>query len=293
MANAVSINGKIVSPKDACVSVFDHGFLFGDSIYEVIRTVDGKLFMWDEHIKRLHSSADYIGLEIPVSDKTLLNWCMKTIEEGRNKESYIRLIITRGKGEVHIDPDKAKKPNVIFIVKKFEPYPEEYYRNGIKVTLASVRRNHPLALNPAAKTGNYLNSVLALREAKSFGAVDALMLSHSAYLTEATTSNLFFVSRGVLCTPSLSCGLLSGITRKIITEAAQRIGIQIKEGKFRKKSLFDADEAFLSSTLKDIMPIVEVYDVDDERSVKIGRGRPGPITRKLMDIWPEIVRAHL
>jgi len=293
MALAVSINGVITAPEKACVSVFDHGFLFGDSIYEVVRTVGGKMFMFDAHMQRLRRSAAYLDLEIPVDDQTLHDWAVATMEAGGNEESYMRLIITRGAGKVHIDPGTASNPSVIFMVKGFKPYPTECYEKGIRPAVVTVRRNHPQALNPAAKTGNYLNSMLALMEAQKFDATDALMLSHSGYLTEATTSNLFFISRGVLCTPSLSCGILPGITRRIINEAAGRVNLEVKEGKYRKRSLYEADEAFISSTLKDVMPIAEVYDVAEERTIRIGHGRPGPLTRKLMKTWPEIVQEFM
>ena len=293
MTVAVSINGIITPPEKASISVFDHGFLFGDSIYEVARTVGGKLFMFDAHMERLRRSAAYLNMDIPVDDDTLYAWTTAAIQAAGNEESYMRLIVTRGAGKVHIDPTTASDPAVIILAKEYQRYPEELYEKGIRTAIVTVRRNHPQALNPAAKTGNYLNSMLALVESQQYDAVDALMLSHSGYLTEATTSNLFFIAKGVLCTPSLSCGILPGITRRVINEAAGRVDLQVKEGKYRKRSLFEADEAFVSSTLKDVMPISEVYDAEEERTVRIGHGRPGPLTRKLMKVWPEIVQEFM
>ena len=291
MTTLVSINGVIHRPEDAKISVFDHGFLFGDSIYEVLRTYEGELFMFDAHLARLHQSAAYLSLTLPVSDRVLLNWCLEAVKAAANTESYVRLIITRGAGAISLNPATAAQPQVLFYVKPYEPYPAHLYREGCMATVSTVRRNDPKALNPSAKTGNYVNSMLALMEGLHFGATEAIMLNGEGLLTEGTTSNLCLVRDGVVHTPSADSGILQGITRTLVGEGCNLLGITLTHGRYPKNDLLTADEAFFCSTLKDVLPISRVYDVAQDRWTTVGNGGVGPVSARLSACWPEVVTA--
>jgi len=267
--------------EEASISVNDHGFLFGDSIYEVLATRRGKPVFLDLHLKRLRKSAEGIALEIPYSDDRLINEINNTVREAGNDESYIRIMVTRGVGDIDIDPSTCDKPNVIIFVTPPRDYPQSNYENGINVAQVSIKRNSRESLNPGIKTGNYLNNVLAKVEANQFKADDALMVNVWGHLTECTTSNFFFVQDGRVMTPAEECGILSGITRLTVIQLARENGILIEEGKWPAEILLKADEAFITGTVKKVVPVTRI----DGRPV--GDGAPGPVTKKLMRLYDE------
>ena len=281
MTTKININGEIHD--EAFISILDHGFLFGDSIYEVVCTNKGNPCFLDEHLKRLYASASGISLKISHSPTEIKKQIQITLDSAKNHESYIRIIVTRGVGEVDIDPSSCFNPNIIILVKEIPQISIESYEKGISVGLVSIKRNSRDSLNPAVKTGNYLNNVLARIEAKRMGAEDAIMGNSMGQLTEGTTSNLFFVKEGRLLTPIKECGILSGITREKIIQLANKNSIALKEGKWPSEELFKAEEIFLSGTVKKIIPVT----VLDGRPV--GKGIPGPITQKLMRLYSELL----
>lgn len=284
----VYLNTKIVPVSDATVSVLDHGFLYGDGIYETMRAYDGTVFMIDEHIKRLFRSASLIKLKIKKNKKEIKSAIQEILEANSLKNAYIRLTVSRGYGQIGLDPALCKEPTFVVIANEFKDYPDEYYKNGVRLIISSVRRNLKEAVNPQIKSLNFLNNILAKIEAKEKGAYEALMLNAKGYLTEGTICNVFFVSkkgkRKVLCTPSIKCGILDGITRKIVIESASKIGIKIKEGLFRKKDIYSADEVFITNTTMEIMPVSKV----DKKKYKAGT-----ITRILHSEYKKSVKAYL
>ncbi len=283
MTTRINLNGEI--SQDACISVFDHGFLFGDSVYEVISTHHGHLCFVNEHLRRLRSSAQAISLKIPLTDDQMVQEIHKTVKAAGNPESYIRIIVTRGVGAIDIDPETCTKPNVLIFVKPILQYPEENYTNGINVALVSVKRNPKEALNPGIKTGNYLNNVLAKVEARKSGAADALMLNPTGQLTECTTSNFFFVRDQRLMTPSLSCGILSGITREVVLRLARENGVLVEEGEWPSEILQGVEEAFITGTVKMVMPVTSLD------GKPIGSGKPGLITKKMMRLYQDVLKS--
>ncbi len=281
MAIRINFNGHI--EETASVSAFDHGFLFGDSVYEVVATHQNVPCFLNEHLNRLRQSASAIALNIPWTDDQFKAEIDRTIREAGNSETYIRIIVTRGEGEIDIDPSSCHKPNILLYVTPLKLFPKEYYRDGVEISLVSIKRNSKDALNPGIKTGNYLNNVLAQIEAIKGGAKDALMLNHEGYLTECTTSNFFMIRDGSLLTPSLDCGILSGITREIILKLADENGILVEEGKWLPEELDRVEEAFLSGSIKKIMP---VYRIDNR---VIGNGKVGPVTKKLIKLYGSVL----
>ncbi len=279
MTTRINFNGDIMA--EASISVTDHGFLFGDSIYEVLATRRGKPVFLRPHLERLRKSAEGIALAIPYSDDRLITEIDKTLQEAGNDESYIRIIVTRGVGDIDIDPSSCEDPSVIIFVTPPHIYPQVNYDNGINVALVSVKRNSREALNPGIKTGNYLNNVLAKVEANKFKAEDALMLNGWGHLTECTTSNFFFVQAGRVMTPSEECGILSGITRLTVIQLAKENGILIEEGKWPAEILQKADEAFITGTIKKVIPVTRID------GHPLGDGTPGPVTKKLMRLYGE------
>jgi branched-chain amino acid aminotransferase len=282
MALKINFNGEI--HEQLSISVLDHGFLFGDSVYEVVCTVDSEPCFLDPHLVRLFSSAEAIGLNIPQNKEWFREQVKKTLDAAANSDSYIRIIVTRGVGEINIDPSTCQHPNIIIIVMEINQCPESFYEKGISVALVSIKRNSRDALNPDVKTGNYLNNVLAKMEASKLGAQDAIMVNPWGYLTEGTTSNLFFVRDSHIYTPSLECGLLSGITRKKVIQLAKENGFHIEEGKWSGEELCEADEIFLTGTIKKVMPVSHL----DGRPV--GTGKPGPVTLKLMRLYDDLIK---
>ncbi len=281
MTTRINLNGDI--QQDAHISVFDHGFLFGDSVYEVVSTHHGQLCFVQEHLHRLQNSARAISLDIPLTDEQIIREIQKTVEAAGNEESYIRIVVTRGVGEIDIDPETCTEPKVLIYVKPALEYPKENYSDGIKVALVTIKRNPKEALNPGIKTGNYLNNVLAKVEARKAGAADALMLNPTGQLTECTTSNFFFVRDQRLMTPSLDCGILSGITREVVLRLARENGVLVEEGEWPPEILQNAEEAFITGTVKMVMPVTSL----DGRP--LGNGKPGPITKMMMRLYQDVL----
>jgi len=279
----INFNGNI--EEDPLISVFDHGFLFGDSVYEVVATHDNRPLLLDAHLNRLKNSANGISLAIPYDQNWFVREVDRTLEAAGNEESYIRIVVTRGVGDIDIDPSSCQNPNVLIYVAPGKEYSPKNYSRGINVALVSIKRNPKEALNPGIKTGNYLNNVLAMMEAKKLGAKDALMLSPSGYLTECTTSNIFLVQEGRVLTPSLDCGILPGITRDAVIRLAKENGLPMEEGQWPPETLEKSDEIFITGTLKKLMPVTQL----DGHS--IGKGKPGPVTRKLMRLYEEYLRS--
>lgn len=277
MSTVVNVNGHISDGKDAVVSVFDHGFLYGEGIYETLRTYRGVPFLYDRHMRRLRHSAGLISLPLPFSDAELALRISDTMAAARlTGEAYIRVLVTRGVGELTYEVSATPTPSVIIIVKPQVDPPAGVYARGVKVAIVSVVRNHPGTVNPAIKSNNLLNCALAMQEAYRKGAFEGVMRNYRGELTECTTSNLFVVKDGVVLTPPLDSGLLPGITREFLFEVGSNAGIEVREQVLVDAALTGADEAFLTGTTRAIVPIVEV----DGRAV--GTGLPGPVTQALM-----------
>jgi branched-chain amino acid aminotransferase len=285
MATKINFNGEI--HEDLNISIWDHGFLFGDSVYEVVCTLENQPCFLDKHLDRLFASAKAISLDIPHDKKWFREQLKITLDVANNSESYIRIIVTRGVGEINIDPSTCHSPNIIIIVMEVSEYSASCYSKGIHVALVSIKRNSRDALNPNVKTGNYLNNVLAKVEANKLGAQDAIMVNPWGHLTEGTTSNLFFVREGHILTPSLDCGLLSGITREMVIQLSKENGFHIEEGKWPGEELYEADEIFLTGTIKKVMPVSHLD------GCPVGAGKPGPVTLKLMRLYDQLLKCKI
>lgn len=283
----IYLNGKLVPEEKALVSVFDHGFLYGDGIYETMRAYRGIVFLIDEHIKRLFRSGNLIRLKIPQSEEEIKKSIYRTLEKNNLKDAYIRLSISRGPGEIGLDPELCKEPTFVIITKRFNEYPEELYRKGVTVSIVNTRRNAPEALNPKIKSLNFLNNILAKIEAKEAGTYEAIMLNYRGYLTEGTITNIFFVKRGSIFTPSIEAGILDGITRDLIIRVAERNGKNVKEGLYTPEDLYSADEAFITNTTLEILPVIKI-----DKNV-IGKGIPGSVTKDLHRRYREEVERYL
>ena len=279
MAATVNVNGRISGERDAAISVFDHGFLYGEGVYETMRTYNGRPFLYDRHMRRLRHSAAMIVLEVPFTDDDLADRIGQTMTvAGLNgSEAYIRVLLTRGIGDLTYDPKATPVPSVVIIVKLHLDPPADAFERGVKVCLSPILRNHPQSLNPMIKSNNLLNNALAMQEALRRGGTEAIMRNYRGELAECTQSNLFIVKNGAVLTPPLDAGLLPGITRQFVMEVARDIGIETREQPLRDDDLFGAAEAFLTSTTKELVPIVQV---DDKR---IGAGVPGGMTKRLLD----------
>lgn len=283
MSALVNINGRLCSEQDAVVSVFDHGFLYGEGVYEVLRTYNRQPFLLDRHLRRLRRSAGMIDLAVPWSDadfsarmhETIAAFLERVDRSAAEGEFYVRILLTRGVGELSYDPQACTAPTLVTIVKPLVEVPVDVLERGVRVAMVTIMRNHPNSVNPAIKSNNLLNNALAMQEALRRGAYEAVMLNYRGELSEAAQSNLFIVKDGIVSTPPLDAGLLAGITREYLLEIGRDAGIPIGERVLRAEGLFGADEAFLTGTTREIVPIVEV----DDR--QIGSGRPGPMTKKL------------
>lgn len=284
MATQVWINGQFFDKHDAKVSVYDHGLLYGDGVFEGIRVYSGKVFKHREHIDRLYDSAKSIALKIPMSPEEMMNAVEAAVRENKKVDGYIRLVITRGPGSLGLDPRKCE-PNVIIIVDDIALYPKELYENGLEIITASTIRNHPNAINPRIKSLNYLNNIMAKIEAIRAGCLEAIMLNHKGEIAECTADNLFLVKQGVLRTPPLDAGALEGITRNLVLELARKAGIPVLETPLTRHDVYIADEMFLTGTGAEVIAVTKV----DDRT--IGTGKQGPITRKLREAFSMAIRA--
>ncbi len=280
----IHLNGRLVPAKDAVISVFDHGFLYGDGIFETMRVYDGVTFMLDEHLRRLYRSASMIGLTIPVEIDSLKASVYDTLIANSLKNAFVRLTVSRGHGPVGIDPDLCPSPTIVIIAQEMKAYPKSFYERGISLIIAETKRNFKEALNPQIKSLNFLNNILAKIEAKKKGAYDAIMLNVYGKLAEGTISNIFFFKDNILCTPSTECGILDGITRGIVIELAQKDGLIVEEGEFTREDLYSAEGVFITNTTLEVMPVSRV---DDEEYVV------GDITKLLNKAYREEVNAYV
>jgi len=280
----VYVNGKILPAKDAVISVFDHGFLYGDGIYETLRVYDGAVFKLDEHLSRLFRSASLIGLSIPLDVDHLKIAIYETLIANALRNAYVRFTISRGKGAIGLDPDLCSEPTIVIFAQEFKEYPKEFYKNGLHLIISAIRRNDRKALDPQIKSLNFLNNILAKIEAKRSNSHEAIMLNAAGNLTEGTISNLFFYRDGTLCTPSVDCGILEGITRGMILDLASREGLHINEGRFKKKDIYSAQEVFITNTTMEVMPVSKV----DELNFRIGE-----ITKLLRSLYRQEVNAYI
>lgn len=277
MSTRIYINGTITAPEEAKISVFDRGFLYGDSVYEVLRTSGGILVDLDRHVTRLGQSAESLALPLPERQQ-ILDAVSDTLSAAGNVESYLRIVLTRGEGEVGLATDLAVNPTLLVIAKPLVLPTEEMYQEGVKVRLVGVQRTSAKAVDPSVKSGNYLNNIMALAEARKSGDYEAIMCDRDGWVAEGASSNLFVVRGGGLHTPNLSVGLLAGITRRRVLEQAASAGVEVEETRLRPQEIRDADEAFLTSSIRGILPICSVDGVPLAQSSSC----PGPVTRKLM-----------
>lgn len=284
MTQQIYINGEYFSKDDAKISVYDHGLLYGDGIFEGMRIYGGKVFRLREHLVRLWESAAAISLSIPLDIDRLTDDVNEAVRLNGLEEGYIRLIVTRGAGALGLDPFRCSDPQIIIIVDKITLYPAELYENGLELVTASTIRNHPAALSPRIKSLNYLNNVLAKMEGLKADCKEALMLNHQGLVAECTGDNVFIVKANRLITPPKEAGILEGITRNAVLELAKEAGIDTAEEPLTRHDLFVADECFLTGSAAEVIPVV----VLDGRS--IGDGTPGPVTKQLNDAFRELVR---
>jgi branched-chain amino acid aminotransferase len=286
MSAKVYINGKMYEKADAKVSVYDHGLLYGDGVFEGIRVYSGKVFRLREHVDRLYESARHIKLEIPISREEMADAIRATVAAAGKQDGYIRPIVTRGAGTLGLDPRKTSDPQIIIIVDDIALYPPEVYEHGLELATVATVRNHPAALSARVKSLNYLNNILAKIEAIQAGCLEALMLNHKGEVAECSGDNIFLVKRGVLRTPPADAGILEGITRNAVMELARVAHIPVQEAALTRHDVYAADECFLTGTAAEVIAVVKC----DGRP--IGNGKPGPITRQLRERFLHLVRTE-
>ena len=276
MSLKIYLDGKLVDKSEAVISVFDHGLLYGDGVFEGIRSYDGLVFKLSEHLDRLFESAHTLKLGIPLPKKELEEAVIETLKANGLKDAYIRLVVTRGVGDLGLDPRKCPKATLFIIADKIALYPKEYYEKGLELVTVPTVRNHPEALNPQLKTLNYLNNILAKIEATHAGKDEAILLNSQGYVTECTGENIFYVKGQEIVTPPTYVGILKGITRDVVMRISREIGFMVDEKPFTRHDLYTADEVFLTGTAAEIVPVAKI----DNRVIKTGR--PGKITLRLM-----------
>jgi branched-chain amino acid aminotransferase len=279
----VWINGKLYDKADAKISVYDHGLLYGDGVFEGIRIYHGKVFRLKEHLERLYDSAQSIALTIPMSTAELTKAVEETVRINERRDGYIRLVVTRGTGSLGLDPRKCDS-QVIIIVDGISLYPDELYENGLEIITAATLRSHPAALSPRVKSLNYLNNILAKIEAIRGGCLEALMLNHKGEVAECTGDNVFVWKHGELRTPPIDAGILEGVTRNAVIDLAGKAGMTVKEMALSRHDIFTADELFLTGTAAEIIAVVKC----DGRT--IGSGKPGPVSKRLREAFKELVK---
>lgn len=284
MSVKVYINGKLLPKAEATVSVYDHGLLYGDGVFEGIRVYSGKVFLIQEHVDRLYESALAIRLEIPMTKAEMTKALNDTVAANGIVDGYVRLVVTRGAGSLGLDIRKTSDPQVIIIADSITLYPAEMYENGLNLVTAATIRNHPAALSPRIKSLNYLNNILAKIEGTDQGCVEALMLNHKGDVAECTGDNIFIVKDKVLRTPSTDSGILKGITRDVVLKLAREAGYQTEETTLQRHDIFVADECFLTGSAAELIPVVKL----DGRP--IGTGKPGPVTHDLLKRFQELTR---
>jgi branched-chain amino acid aminotransferase len=281
----IYIDGVFYEQSEAKISVFDHGLLYGDGVFEGIRFYHNRVFRLDAHINRLWDSAKAIALEMPISRSELIAATLETIRLNDLHDGYIRLVVTRGIGSLGLSPDSCRRPSIVIIAATISLYPESLYHKGLTMVTCATRRTAPAALSPRVKSLNYLNNVLAKIEAQQAGAAEGIMLNEQGYVAECTGDNIFVVKHGLLLTPSVNSGILAGVTRQVVFELAQKNGFPIREQDLTRYDIFVADECFLTGTAAEVIPAVQL----DRRT--IGTGQPGPITLKLIEDFRELTRS--
>ena len=284
MSLKVYIGGKLYDKADAKISVYDHGLLYGDGVFEGIRAYSGRVFRLKEHVARLYDSARSIHLQIPMPRDQMAQAIVDTLALNKLVDAYIRVVVTRGAGSLGLDPRKTTDPQLIIITDAISLYPAELYEHGLKIVTAGTMRNHPSALNPRIKSLNYLNNIMAKIEGTNAGCLEALMLNHKGEVSECTGDNIFVVRQGAVHTPPIDAGILEGITRDAVIELARGAGIAVYERTMDRHDIYTADECFLTGTAAEVISVVEC----DGRS--IGSGRPGPVTRDLRQRFHALVR---
>jgi branched-chain amino acid aminotransferase len=284
MSPKVYISGKLYEKSDAKISVFDHGLLYGDGVFEGIRAYSGRVFRLKRHVDRLYDSAQAIHLQIPMKPEEMAAAIVDTLALNKLVDAYIRVVVTRGAGSLGLDPRKTTDPQVIIITDHISLYPDELYEHGLKIITAATTRNHPNAVNPRIKSLNYLNNILAKIEGTQAGCLEALMLNHQGAVAECTGDNIFVVHGGRIDTPSIDSGILEGVTRDAVIDLAKAAGHPVVERTMDRHDVYTADECFLTGTAAELIPVVEC----DGRA--IGSGRPGPITRDLRRRFQALVR---
>ena len=285
MQRTIYIDGEMLPESQAKVSVFDHGLLYGDGIFEGIRFYNGRVFRLDQHIRRLYDCARAILIKIPLTPEEMIAATCATVRANGLRDGYIRLVVTRGVGTLGLNPNKCKRGSVIIIADKIQVYPPEMYENGMAIVTVATTRNLHSALNPAIKSLNYLNNILAKIEANNAGVEEAIMLNSEGFVAECTADNIFLVKGRQLLTPPLSAGALYGITRGTIMDLARADGMQVSEPNVTRYDVFNADECFLTGTGAEVIPVIKV----DGRV--IGTGQPGPATRSLMEKYRALVNS--
>lgn len=282
---AVNVNGRLTDAQNATISAFDHGFLFGYGVYETLRTYNRIPFLFDRHMARLRASAAAIYIPMPVDDGEMLRRIQAAMEAVSGlEEGYIRILLTRGTGDFSYDPSAVPEPTLVIVVKNFAEPPAEKFDKGIRIALVSMMRNHPASVDPRIKSNNLLNNALAMQEALRSGAEEALMKNHRGEVAECSQSNIFIVRDGAAITPPLGAGLLAGITREFVFEVGRQAGVPVSERTMHENDVLGADEAFITGTTREVTPVIAVGDR------AIGDGRPGPVTRVLLDTFRRLAR---
>ena len=284
MGLKIYINGQIVPQEDAKISVFDHGLLYGDGVFEGIRAYNGKIFTLDEHLDRIYDSATAISLKIPITKAEMAEAIKQTMKANNLTDSYIRLVVTRGVGKLGLDPNKCATPQIIIITDTIELYSKALYEKGLDIVTVTTIRNHFSALDPKIKSLNYLNNILAKIESIQSGAGEALMLNKDGYVAECAGDNIFIFKDNILRTPPSSAGILVGITRNVVMKLAAEMGVQVREELMTRYDLYIAEECFLTGTAAEIIPVVKI----DGRT--IGTGKPGKITLDLLKRYRDLTK---
>ena len=286
MTLQINLNGTLVPKEQAVVSVYDHGLLYGDGVFEGIRIYNGNVFLEQEHIDRLYESALAIRLTIPMSKAELSAATRATVAANNLTNGYIRLVVTRGSGSLGLDIRRTSDPQIIIIADSISLYPDELYESGLPLVTASTIRNHSAALSPRIKSLNYLNNIMAKVEGQDAGTVEALMLNHKGEVAECTGDNIFIVKNGVLKTPPVDAGILEGITRNAVMELARSAGIPVEETAMVRHDIYVADECFLTGSAAEVIAAISL----DGR--QIGSGKPGPVTQKLLQLFRELTQSY-